>query len=262
MKLLRTVFLGGTLFLLLHGTSSAQQGLNAEGYVGLVNLNTAETLGQNNKMFSLLTRYTQYGETDLRGEVGEALLAFAYGLTNNFDLSILVPYVMIDLGRNDVDKTSLAFKYKIIEHGKVTVAFLPKLRLPLGGAKSLVRTEQPGAMIEAVAKIQNGAQNFYVNLGYGLVDYVDRFVYQVHNTKMIKIGAGFTHDFSASIKAFAEVTGDKLFGKTDNNLYFQLGGIWQSQPHLILKAGAGMSLLDNNQAIIEQRAVAGFSYCL
>ncbi|MGH7600560.1 MAG: hypothetical protein ACREOI_29745 [bacterium] len=262
MKLLRTSWFWGAFFMLLPETNSAQQGLNVEGYVGLGHVNTAETLGQNNMVLGLLTRYTQYGEIDPRGEVGEVLFAFAYGLTNNFDLAILVPYVTIDLGRNDLDKTSFALKYKLIERGHVSVALLPKIRLPIGGAKNLVRAEQPSTMIEVGTRIQNGAQKLYVNLGYGRVDYIDRFAYQVKISKMMKIGVGFTYDFSTPITAFAEVTGERLIGQIDDNLYFQLGGIWRIKKHLILKASAGMGLLDKNRAIIDQRAITGFSYCI
>jgi hypothetical protein len=246
--------------MLLPVKSRAQQSLSTEGQVGLGNVNTAETLGQSNMVLSLLARYTQYGATDPRGEIGEVFFAFAYGLTNHLDLSIVFPYVTIDVGRNDLDKISFAAKYKIIERGKVIVAISPKIRVSVGAAPSLVRTRQTNIFIEANTRIQRGAQRIYINFGYGLIDYMDNLALEMTVTKILSFATGVSHVWGKSVTVFAEASGQKLIRQTDGDLYFQLGGIWRIHKGLIFKGSAGMGLPNKDRANTDQRAILGFSF--
>ena len=253
----------------------AQQGSQTQRDIWLINIPTPYTLGKGGIELDFIGRYINYNNPDPRTDVVDFIFMGNYGLTARLSLSFITPFSWISgppkFGIKDV---SLSLKYKVWDARRFKIALSPKFLLPTGSKDDLLGSGKINFQLDVHLGFEQDRFRIFTNLGYGETGYIEPHLiinpsgsiggYEgtVRNEQIYKFSGGLAFDIIPSITFLLEGIGQVIPEFSDEDLFFQIGGILRITNLLLLKGSGGIGLPRDERTITDSQATIGLSYLI
>lgn len=245
--------------------------------IWLINIPTPYTLGKGEIELDVLGHYTNYGLPDPRNDVIDFVLVGNYGVTEHLTISVTTPFTWIggsltdNFGINDI---SFSFRYKVLDAGIWNIAISPSFFLPTGDDLEFRGSGNFGYQLHLSIGFQKERISIFTNLGYGKTGYVQEVLRPsssgtrlvegpgIKSEQVIQFSGGLTFDVIPQITLLLEGVGQIIPEFSDQDFYFQAGGLLRIKNSLLLKGSAGTGLPRDARTITDSRATIGLSYLI
>ncbi len=138
----------------------------------------AGTQGKGKFLFELNGQY-DWDQNDVNGsafkfEGGQASASLSYGIVDNVDLVVGLPYLWGKIKENDatvydekgLGDATLDVKWRLLEKDKFSLALKPGITIPTGNDEKGLGAGQLGGRLFFIASQELGSLAFHANLGY------------------------------------------------------------------------------------------------
>ena len=276
MKCIRLIILTVVVFVWFLN-SYAQQETQSQKDIWLINIPTPYTLDKGRIELDVLSRYTNYGFPDPRNDVIDFVLVGNYGVMEYLTISVTTPFTWIggrlseNLGINDI---SFILRYRVLDTRKWTIAISPSLFLPTGDDLEFRGSGNFGYQLHLSIGFQKERISIFSNLGYGKTGYVQEVLRPsssgtrlveglgIKSEQVIQFSGGLTFDVIPQITLLLEGVGQIIPEFSDQDFYFQAGGILRIKNSLLLKGSAGLGLPRGTRTTTDSRVTIGLSYLI
>jgi hypothetical protein len=131
------------------------------------------TQGRNNWQIELTAEFGRDEEAGVRDGTADAGAVLAYGLRDNLDLLLTLPYSHADSRENGVTTTShgigdvgLDAKWRFFEEGRVSVALKAGATFPTGDETDGMGAGKSNYSVNLVTSFERGPWAYHLHLGY------------------------------------------------------------------------------------------------
>lgn len=189
----------------------------------------------------------------------EAAVALSYGIMDNSDIIIEIPYVWektkedgsIVSDTSGLSDISLSIKWRFYEKDSFKLAIKPSISLPTGDEEEGLGDGKPSYEILLISSKEFESLTLHANIGYLRRDYKLKEDKDILRKNILKASAAVEYNLMASLRAVGniEIETNEERASSDHPVSMVLGAIYSPREDLDLDIGIRFGLNDSAQDI-------------